>query len=606
MEPAPGPHEAAPPTPSAVKPEPPRPRHATSWALIRRIAGVYLRPYIPPLRWAVACMAVAALMTGALAWLMEPVLDDVLGDKRTDLIWPVASAVFVTFALRGAASYGQVVLTNRIGQAVVADIQRDLFTRLLTLDLAFFHAHPTGTLMSSVTNDVSVMRTAVTDTLIGIGKSSLTLVVLLVVMVLQDWKLSLAALVIFPFAAIFVAILNRRLRAVSKSIQAQTGDLAAFLSGVFGGVRQVKAYGMEAHEQARAAAVIDRLRALNVRSVRLAHLTTPVNDVLIGLVVAAIVVYGGYQVAAGALTPGQLVSFIAAFTLAYEPMKRLARLNATLQLGLGAAERVFGMLDQQPTIRDMPGARALSAAQPELAFEDVAFAYDGAHGPALRGVNFTAAPGQVTALVGPSGAGKSTVMNLIPRFYDVLGGAVRVDGWDVRELTIASLRAHIALVSQDITIFDASLGANIAYGRPGASRAEVEAAARAAQAHDFIAALPDGYDTQVGENGVRLSGGQRQRIAIARALLRDAPILLLDEATSALDNESEQAVQAALAELERGRTTLVIAHRLSTVRSADQIIVMDAGRVVEAGRHDALMTAGGLYAHMYQAGLRRG
>lgn len=573
---------------------------------MRRLAGVYLRPYVPPLRWAVACMAVSAGATGFLAWMMKPVLDDVLYGAHVELIWPMAGAILATFIARGLATYGQVVLTNRIGQSVIADVQRDLFTRFLTLDLAFFHANLTGGLMARVTSDVGVMRTAVTDTLIGMGRGTLTLLVLVGVMLYQDWRLSLAAFVIFPFAAGFVAVLGRRLRAVSKSIQAQTGDLSSLLSQVFQGIRQVKAYGAEAYEQARAGGAINRLKTLNVRSVRLSHLTTPVNDVLIGLVVGGIVVYGGYQVAGGGLTPGQLVSFISAFTLAYEPMKRLARLNATLQIGLGAAERVFAMLDLRPQIAQAPGARALDTHRPDIVFENVSFSYDGVDQPTLDGVSFTAAAGEVTALVGSSGAGKSTVMNLIPRFYDAGAGAVRVDGWDARELTLESLRGHIALVSQDVTIFDGTVAENIAYGRPDATLEEVAAAARAAQAHEFIIALPQGYETPAGENGVFLSGGQRQRLSIARALLRDAPILLLDEATSALDNESEQAVQAALAELERGRTTLVIAHRLSTVRAADKIVVMDKGRVVEEGRHDALIAAEGLYAHMYKAGLRRG
>jgi subfamily B ATP-binding cassette protein MsbA len=552
-------------------------------------------------------MGLAAAMTGAMAWLMRPVMDDVLYGKRTDLILPVGLAILAASVLRGLVSYAQVLLTNRVGQAVVATIQRDLFDRLITLDLAFFHARRSGALVTRVTSDVSVMRAAVTDTLIGLGKNLLTLAALVAVMVYQDWFLSLIAFGVFPFAAGFVVVLSRRLRAISRSIQSQTGNLAALLSQVFQGVRQVKAYGMEAYERERARAAINALRRLNLRSVRMAHLTTPVNETLAGCAICGVVVYGGYQCAAGSLTPGQLVSFIAAFLMAYEPMKRLATLNTSFQMGLGAAERVFATLDQSPSIMDAPGARALQVRQaPEILFEDVSFAYANGSGPALDRVSLVAPPGRVTALVGPSGAGKTTVMNLIPRLYDAWSGAVRVDGWDVRELTLESLRAHIALVSQDVTIFDATVRENIAYGRVGADPQAVEAAARAAQAHDFILALPQGYDTPLGENGARLSGGQRQRISIARAMIRDAPILLLDEATSALDNESEHAVRTALRALEKGRTTLVIAHRLSTVRAADKIIVMDKGHVAEEGRHEDLLAAGGLYAHMYHAGLKRG
>ncbi len=316
------------------------------------------------------------------------------------------------------------------------------------------------------------------------------------------------------------------------------------------------------------------------------------------------IVYGGYQVSENVMSPGQLASFIAAFTLAYEPMKKLARLNSSLQLGLGAIERVFEMMDRPPGVQQKEGALTLAAPKPEVVFTDVRFQYDGAETQALKGISFRAQPGKVTALVGPSGGGKSTIINLIPRFYDVTGGVVNVGGHDVRDLTLESLRKHIALVSQDITIFDNTVAANIAYGREGASTEEIERAAIAAAAHDFIKGFPEGYETIVGENGVKLSGGQRQRIAIARAILRDAPVLLLDEATSALDNESEQAVQKALEALEKGRTTIVIAHRLSTVRAADQIIVLDQGRIVETGTHEKLIVAGGLYAKMYQAGLR--
>lgn len=581
-------------------------KHSASFPLVKRIVSVYLCPYIPQLRFAIVLMAISALMTGAMAWLMRPVLDDVLYGGKVELIFPVGGAILATFVTRGIATYSQVVITNRISQGVIADIQRDMFTRFITLDLAFFHKNPTGELLARVTNDVAVMRSAVTDTLIGFGKSFFTLIVLVAVMFYQDWVLSLIAFGIFPFIAIFVAVLGRRLRSISRSIQSKTGDLSSLLSQVFQGIRQVKAYGTETVEQRRAAYAINTLRNLNVKAVRLSNLTTPVNEVLIGCVVFGIVVYGGYQTASGSLTPGGLVSFIAAFTLAYEPMKRLARLNTTLQLGLGASERVFSMLDQKAQIVNAKDARDLSCESPDVTFEDVCFAYENDGNPTLDGVSFNAQAGKITALVGPSGAGKTTVMNLIPRFYDVSSGCVRVDGWDTRELTIETLRAHVALVSQDITIFDATIAENIAYGFQGATMEDVEYAAKAANAHEFILSLSSGYETQVGENGVLLSGGQRQRISIARALLRNAPILLLDEATSALDNESEQEVQKALMELERGRTTIVIAHRLSTVKNADKIIVMDGGKIAEQGRHDELIDAEGIYAHMYKAGLRRG
>ncbi len=343
------------------------------------------------------------------------------------------------------------------------------------------------------------------------------------------------------------------------------------------------------------------MKKLSIKGTRVGTLTTPLNEGLLGAALMGVIMYGGYRVTSGALTAGELMSFITAFALAYEPIRKLSKLYGTIQQGMGAADRVFEMMDRQPAIQDGQFAQKLAATQPAITFENVSFEYaDG--GRALEDVSFTAPAGRMTALVGPSGAGKTTIINLIPRFYDVSGGSIKIDGIDIRNLTLESLRAHIAFVSQDITIFDDTVRANIGYGRAGATEEDIIAAARSAAAHDFIMALPQGYDTILGEDGVKLSGGQRQRIAIARAVLRNAPILLLDEATSALDNESERLIQASLHELQKGRTTLVIAHRLSTIQHADQIIVMEAGKVVEAGTHKTLMAAQGLYARMQAAG----
>jgi subfamily B ATP-binding cassette protein MsbA len=368
-------------------------------------------------------------------------------------------------------------------------------------------------------------------------------------------------------------------------------------------MRQVKAYGMEDYERQRAAAAIWRVRMLLFKGVRTGNLSTPVNEALLGAALMSVVIYGGFQVVNGHLTVGELMSFITAFALSYEPLKKLAKLNNSLQMGLGAADRIFDMMDREPSITDRPGAHVLNDRQPEIVFRDAVFSYGGSDESALNGLSFTAAAGKATALVGASGSGKTTAMNLVPRFYDVTGGSVMVGGHDVRDITLESLRRHVALVSQDITIFDDTARANIAYGRPDASDAEIEQAAKAAAADEFIRAMPQGYDTKLGEAGVKLSGGQRQRIAIARAMLRDAPILLLDEATSALDNESERLIQVSLERLQRGRTTLVIAHRLSTVRNADLIVVLDRGRVAEQGRHEELMKLNGVYARMHDMGL---
>lgn len=575
-------------------------------ALIRRITGTYVRPYLKELGAALAFMLVSGAMTGLIAKLMQPVLDDVLYANKADMIMPLAGAVVVTFFIRGISTYGHIVVMNKIGQSIIADIQRDLFSRFMTFDLSFFHANPSGQLVSRVISDVNIMRLAIADTLTGFGKSLLTLVFLVAVMIHQDWKLSLAAFAIFPFTALFVAKLGRRLRQVSNNIQAQQADLSGVLTQVFQGMRQVKAYGMEDYEMTRTGRAINAVRKLNMKAARIANMSTPFNEFLVGVAFAGVIVYGGNQVIAGEMTGGQIISFITAFGLAYEPMKKLAKLNATLQVGLGSAERVFEMLDSHPAIAERLDAVKLASRSPDILFDQVEFKYEEGKLKALDKISFTAKAGTVTALVGPSGGGKTTIINLIPRFYDVTGGAVSVGGHDVRALTLQSLRAHIALVSQDITIFDGTIFENIAYGRPGASESEIREAAAKAAADEFISAFPEGYNTRVGEHGVKLSGGQRQRIAIARAILRDAPILLLDEATSALDNESEKAIQEALEKLQKGRTTIVIAHRLSTVQSADNIIVLDQGRIAEQGDHSALIGSGGLYARMHGAGLRDG
>ena len=390
-----------------------------------------------------------------------------------------------------------------------------------------------------------------TDSVTGMGKNLLTVIMLVGLMFYQDWRLAIIGFIVFVPAGLFVGHLGKKLRRLSSGIQKEIGDLSDFLSQVFQGVRQVKAYGMEEYERKRSADATNRVKYMNFKTIRVGNLSTPVNETLIGFALMGVITYGGFRVAHHHLTVGELMSFIAAFALAYEPLKRLAKLNNTLQTGLGAAERVMEMFEFRPAILDRPDAQPLVTSAPEIKFENVSFSYKGRDEPALNKVTLTLPRGKVTALVGPSGGGKTTVMNLIPRFYDIDAGSITIDGRDIRDVTMQSLRAHIALVSQDVTIFDDTVRANIGYGRVGSTDSEIEAAAAAAAAHDFIVALPHGYDTRLGEHGMKLSGGQRQRISIARAMLRDAPILLLDEATSALDNESERLIQASLENCKR-------------------------------------------------------
>jgi subfamily B ATP-binding cassette protein MsbA len=567
---------------------------------VRRLLREHVRPHLPELVVAVGAMIVAALATAANAWLMEPVLDKVFLERRADLLWIIPGAVVCAALVKSAATYGQSIIMSRYGQRVIAELQAALFARLMAADLQFFHDNPSGTLIARFTNDVQMLRGAITQATTGLIKDAITALCLIGVLFWQDWRLALVTFFVFPLALIPARYLGRRMRRVSTGMQESTGEFAALLDETFQGARQVKAYGTEGLEIARAGRSIERLRVLATKAAATRAASHPITEGLSSLAIAAVILYGGHQVISGATTPGSFFSFITALLLAYQPIRSLASLNVTLQEGLSAAVRVFAMLDMEPAIRDRPGAVALPRPRGEIVFDAVRFGYpDGV--PVFDGLDLRVAPGSTVAFVGPSGGGKSTLLNLIPRFFDVDAGRVAIDGVDVRDATLVSLRAAIALVSQDTALFHDTIRANIAYGRPDATDAEIARAAAVAGAASFVAELPQGYDTVVGARGAKLSGGQRQRIAIARAVLKDAPILLLDEATSALDAETERQVQAALAELKRDRTTLVVAHRLSTIVDADMICVVDRGRIVEQGRHGGLLARDGLYARLYAA-----
>ena len=575
------------------------PQALSSLALVRRLVRDFIWRHAGKIAFAFVCMGIAAGSTALRAWLMEPVLDRIFIARDASLLLLLGGAALVLALVKGFADYGQTVLMNRLGQRVIADIQKALFARLLRADLAYFNATSSGLLISRLTNDVGLLRNAASNVLAGIGRDAVTVVFLVGLMFYQDWLLALIAFFAFPLAIRPIIGIGRRMRRVSANTQAEMGQLTTLLSQTFQGVRHVKAYGMEEYEERRAAGLIERIYALVDRANRTRSRATPMMEALGGAAIAVVILYGGQQVISGARTPGAFFSFITALLLAYQPVKALAILNANLQEGLAAAQRVFQVLDIEPAIRDRPGARPLAVETGEVRFDAVRFGYH-AGAVALDDISLTISGGSTVALVGPSGAGKSTMLNLIPRFYDVDQGAISIDGQDVRGVTLGSIRGAIALVAQEVSLFDDTVRANIAYGRFGASEDEIEAAAAAAGADRFIRELPQRYDTLVGEHGVLLSGGQRQRLAIARAMLRDAPILLLDEATSALDSESERQVQAALRSLMRGRTTIVIAHRLSTVIGADLICVLDRGRIVETGRHAQLLARNGLYARLYE------
>ncbi|MGA0392720.1 MAG: ABC transporter ATP-binding protein, partial [Rhodospirillales bacterium] len=556
-----------------------QPAHISSAILMRRLIRDSVRPYFGRLGFAVIAMAIMAGATALSAWLMEPVVNDVFIRKDQTMLWLVGGAVLLTFVVKGIANYAQATLMSHVGLKIIADNQNRLYAHLAHMDLAFFQNNQTGQLLSRFTIDINAMRAAVSNVLTSLGKDLLSLIGLVAVMFLQDWQLAAISFFVFPIAVYPIVRLGRRMRKVTANTQAETGLFTALLEQTFQGIRVVKSYGMENYEKSRIAEIVERIYQLSFKAARVRALSSPIMETLGGIAISVVIIYGGYRVIEQQTDPGSFFSFITALLLAYEPMKRLANLNASLQEGLAGAQRLFAILDIEPDIREKNNAKDLSVSQGGIEFENVSFSYTPGHS-AINDISFNVAAGQTIALVGPSGAGKSTILNLIPRFYDVDQGTVKIDGMDVRDATLSSLHANIALVSQEITLFDDTIRANIAYGRANATEAEIIEAAQHAAAHDYITQLPQGYDTAVGERGMKLSGGQRQRLAIARAMLKNAPILLLDEATSALDSESERQVQAALHELMHGRTSLVIAHRLSTVMDADVIYVMDNGRIV--------------------------
>jgi len=570
-------------------------RHTSTIELSRRIINDYLKSQWPLIVTAVFFMIIVAGATAAQALLIEPALDELVVKGNAALLWIIPGGFFCAAVTKGFANYFQTVLMQKVGLRMIVMMQDQMFMHIIGADLAHIQRDATGKQMTRFTNDVQFMRDATVKAFTGIARDLITVVALACVMVYTHWQMALIAMVVMPVSVFPIVYIGQRLRRVSARTQESIGGAASYLDDVLKAARQVKAYVTEDYERRRAHAFFETISENFLKAGRTRARTSPILESLFGGGIAAVLAWGGYQAMADQITVGQLMGFFAAAAAGYQPIRGLANLNASLQLGLAAADRVFAVLDYEPKIFSKPNAKPLEVKEGGVQFENTSFSYDGSKS-ALTDLTIEFDAGKTTALVGPSGAGKSTILNLIPRFYDPSAGRVLIDGQAIEDVTLNSLRQSIALVSQEITMFNDTVRANIAYGRLEATEAEIIEAAKAAAAHDFIMDLPNGYDTMVGERGLRLSGGQRQRISIARAMLKNAPILLLDEATSALDSESERQVHDALTRLMEGRTTIVIAHRLSTVSDADKIYVMKNGRVIEEGTHLQLLDKGGLYA----------
>ena len=564
----------------------------------RRLAP-YIRPYWAWLVGGAVLAALASAMNGTVAWLVKPVMDGIFVRHDMRLLLVVPAALLAAQAVKSAAQYFQAYLMAAAGEHVIATIRRDLYRHLQGLPLAFFSGRHSAELISRITSDVSRLNRLSSDVLVVAVRQTATVVALLAVMLVQDARLTVFALLAFPVIAMLSRVVGRRLYRINRRTQEGLGQFAVLLQEAFGAAKIVKAFGRESHERARFDRLNDRLVNLSLRNARTDELTGPVSEVLAAIGIAAAIWYGGARVIAGAITPGEFFSFATALMMLYAPLQRLPGVLNTLQQTRPSAERVFEVLDLPPAVADAADAVALEAFHEAIRFESVSFRYPDALTPALADITLTIARGEVVAFVGLSGAGKSTLMDLVPRFHDVTTGRLTIDGHDVRHVTQASLRTQIGVVTQETVLFSDTIGYNIGYGLEGASEDDIVAAARRAYADEFISGFPDGYATEVGERGVRLSGGQRQRLAIARAFLKNPPILILDEATSDLDAHSEAMVQRALAELMAGRTVLIIAHRLATVRGADRIVVIDGGRITAVGRHDELLARDTVYRRLH-------
>ena len=558
----------------------------------------YIKPYLPRLIAAAICTVLAAAGNLYVPWIIKDVIDSVLAEKNAEMLNIIAAGIIIIFFIRGVCFYGQNYLMSYVGERVIIDIRSAVYEKLQRLSVSFYDKNKTGTIMSYVTNDVSALQAAMVQNTIDMITEGSVLIGSITAMVYLDWKLTLFTFCTFPFVLWLMDFFGKRIRKSGRRIQECTADITSILQETVSSARVIKSFVREDYEIKRFCNQNFANFRANMKNAQLMALLTPVIEFVAAIGVTAIIWYGGHGVINGDLTAGSLVAFLVYAVNISNPVKRLTRVVGSIQKALAAAQRVFDVLDMKEEIAEIPGAKALPQIEGSVEFKDVSFAYDKGE-PVLNSVSFKAEPGEVIAIVGPSGAGKSTIANLLPRFYDTTSGSISIDGNNIAEVKLASLREQVGIVPQETVLFNGSLYDNILYGRLEATREEVEAAAKAANAHNFIMEFPNGYETMLGDRGLNLSGGQRQRIAIARAILKNPRVLVLDEATSALDTESERIVQEALDRLMVGRTSFVIAHRLSTIKNADKILVLQRGRIVETGTHDELMANNKLYSHLY-------
>jgi ATP-binding cassette, subfamily B, bacterial MsbA len=570
----------------------------TTGAIVKRIWREHLRPRLGILGVATVAMLLTAGTTGAIPFLIQRTADDVFVAKNEDMVYWITAAIVIVTIIKAISEYVADTTVAYLGHRFIADLRIQMFAKLAQADLGWIQTVHSGRLLSSFLNDANLIRGTASRSMVTLGENFLKVVILVGAMFYMDPRFAALILIFLPLAWIMLSRQRRKMRkSTSKSLQ-ETGDLSALVTQTLRGMRVVRAYQQEAQEESRAALAINRALEFTMRGTRARALSSPSMELLVGCGFALAIYFAGTQGVRGDLTLGHFMGFMTAALLIYSPLKSVATLQTQLQEGVAASSRVFGIVDRSIKLTEIPNAKPLVLDKGEIEFRDVTFAYD-PENVVLKGVSLTVPPGKTVALVGPSGSGKSTLVNLALRFFDPEQGQVLIDGQDIKDLTVNSLRASIALVTQDPVLFDDTIRANIAYGSKPLVEDQVIAAAKAAAAHDFIMSLPKGYDTRVGEAGGLLSGGERQRIAIARAIYKDAPILLLDEPTSSLDSEAEAKVQAALEGLMTGRSVLMIAHRLSTVKKADLICVLDQGRIVEIGRHDELVAKGGLYTRLH-------